>query len=528
MKRYALAALAAATSGAALLATAAAGAPAGAASRPSAAGGKTLVIDNSFQLVTADPGHMFEPTGELVDNALYDTLDTFSGGNFKKVVPDLATSWQTLNGGRKFVFHLNPAAKFSDGTPVTSSDVVWSLKRMVNLKGNPSFLLAGETIAAQGPETVVFTSKTPNPALLYILANPACGALNEKVVVKHGGTDAANASTKDSAENWLNTHSAGSGPYIMKSFSTTTQTVLVANPNYWGPKPVYSTVVLRNVTAAEQGLDVQRGKYEIGLDLNPPQAAALRGVHVVRGPSPNVFFLFNNENPKVSTTTSNKDFQQAVRYAIDYPALLRFAGSGAVQAPGVIPTVFFGALPKSANTLYNPTLAKSYLKRSGISNPTVTLSYPSPLQLNGIDFGALAQLVQQQLQAVGINVTLAPAAVQVALQTYRGGQEQMGLWEWGPDYPDAQDYLVFAPGNLVGLRAGWTATDNPALARLAAKTGAVVGSARLRAYQTYQRQLNAQGPFVPLFQSAEVVIATKNIKNVQANGLWYVDLRQLG
>ena len=54
----------------------------------STAPGRTLVIDNSFVLVTADPGHMFEPTGELVDNALYDTLLTFYGGNFKKVVPD--------------------------------------------------------------------------------------------------------------------------------------------------------------------------------------------------------------------------------------------------------------------------------------------------------------------------------------------------------------------------------------------------------------------------------------------------------
>ncbi|HUC14370.1 MAG TPA: hypothetical protein VMS00_07945, partial [Acidimicrobiales bacterium] len=74
------------------------------------AAGRTLVIDNSFVLVTADPGHMFEPTGELVVNGLYDTLVTFYGGNFKKVVPDLATSYQVLNGARKYVFHLNPKA----------------------------------------------------------------------------------------------------------------------------------------------------------------------------------------------------------------------------------------------------------------------------------------------------------------------------------------------------------------------------------------------------------------------------------
>ena len=207
--------------------------PASALTRVPDASGRTLVIDNSFVLVTADPGHMFEPTGELVVNALYDTLVTFNGGNFKEVVPDLATSYQTLDDARKYVFHLNPKAKFSDGTPVTSADVVWSLNRLINLKGNPAFLLAGETITADGPETVVMTSATPNPGLPFILPNPATGVLNMKVVEAHGGTDAANASTKDTAENWLDTTSAGSGPYVLKSFSTTTQVVLDANPNYW-------------------------------------------------------------------------------------------------------------------------------------------------------------------------------------------------------------------------------------------------------------------------------------------------------
>ncbi len=40
--------------------------------------GRTLVIDNSFTLVTADPGHMYEQTGNLIDDAMYDTLDTYS------------------------------------------------------------------------------------------------------------------------------------------------------------------------------------------------------------------------------------------------------------------------------------------------------------------------------------------------------------------------------------------------------------------------------------------------------------------
>lgn len=494
-----------------------------------ASSGRTLVIDNSFELVTADPGHMFEPTGELVDNALYDTLVTFKGSDLKHVVPDLATSWSSSDHSRKFVFHLNPKARFSDGTPVTAADVVWSLRRMVNLKGNPSFLLAGETITAQGPETVVMTSAQPNPGLLFILPNPATAVLNEKVVAAHGGTDAANASTKDTAENWLNQHSAGSGPYVLQSFSTTSQVVMTANPKYWGPKPAYSTVVLRNVQASVQGLDVQRGTNEVAVDLSPNQTKSLSGVQIKKAPSPNIFFLFTNANPKISKTTANPWFQQAVRAAINYKSLIQLAGEGSVQTPGVVPTVFLGSLPSSANTKTNLALAKADLKKSGISHPSVQLAYPTGIQVNGVSFGDMAARIQQDLQAIGITVSLQPQSVQVALQTYRGGTEQMGLWEWGPDYPDPSDYLVFAPGNLVGLRAGWTAADSPGIAALAKKAASTTGTAARQAiFEQFQRQLNAHSPFMPLIQPAQVVIATKSVKNVTGNGLWLVDLRNLG
>ena len=98
----------------------------------------------------------------------------------------------------------------------------------------------------------------------------------------------------------------------MKSFSTTSQVVLQANPNYWGPKPAWSTIVIRNTaTAAIERLDVQRGTNEIAIDLDPSQAKGMTNVQVHAGPSPNVMFLFTNDNPKISKISSNHDFQQA-------------------------------------------------------------------------------------------------------------------------------------------------------------------------------------------------------------------------
>ena len=82
-------------------------------------------------------------------------------------------------------------------------------------------------------------SKTPDTELPVILANPSTGILNSALVTKNGGSDAANAAKADTAENWLNSSAsagAGSGPYTLSSYSTTSQVTLVPSTNYWGSK----------------------------------------------------------------------------------------------------------------------------------------------------------------------------------------------------------------------------------------------------------------------------------------------------
>ena len=85
------------------------------------------------------------------------------------------------------------------------------------------------------------------------------------------------------------------------------------------------------------------------VDLSADQAAQLGGgdVTVDSSPSANVFFVYTNTDPAVSPITSNPGFQEAVRYGIDYDALVGLAGEGSSQTPGVIPTTFLGALDPS-------------------------------------------------------------------------------------------------------------------------------------------------------------------------------------
>jgi peptide/nickel transport system substrate-binding protein len=486
-----------------------------------------LVVDKSFDLKTADPQREFEVSGAMVAKALYSTLLTFKRSDVATPVPEVARSYSASSDARTYTFNLRTDITFSDGTPLTAADVVFSFNRLINLKGAPSFLLAGVSVSAPDASTVVLTSATPNPAIPFILPNPALGIVNAKVVKAHGGADQPGADKADTAESFLNTTSAGSGPYMLKSFSATTEVDLTANPTYFGPKPGYTTVVVRNVSAPTQLLDIQKGADEIALDLSPDQASTLaRGggtAQVKAIPGSQVIFLLANNNPAISGITRNKHFQNAIRFGLDYASFVRLAGAGAIQTPGVVPSMFLGALPPSSNVKRDLTKAKAELAAAGIANPTVNLSFPSDLTVDGLSFSALAQQVRACLTDVGIKVNLTGRPIALARADYQAGTEQLGLWEWGPDYPDPNASRVFLPGQLVGLRAGWTAGSDPSLEALGVQAASTTDNvARGELVQRVQTQLNADGPFFPLIQPGQVVATTKGLAGADYNPIWTI------
>jgi peptide/nickel transport system substrate-binding protein len=529
-RRLLLAGLLAVAATVALLA-AAAQTSSGATQRSAATVDETLVIDTSFVVQTIDPQRMFEPTSQIAVKGMYDTLLTFRGSSTTPR-PWLATSWKVSKNAKTFTFKLRRDVRFTDGTPLTSADVVFSFRRLINLKGSPSFLLADVTVSAPDRYTVVLRSKVPNPALLRIVPNPSLGIVNSKVVKANGGTDAANADKADKAEPYLLKQSAGSGPYILKSYGNTTQIVLEANPNFWGPKPYFRTVVLRNMPAPTQILNVQRGEHEIALDLSAQQATSLRGnrnVRVVTNASPNLFNIDINTDPTISPVAANKQIQKAIRYALDYPSFVALSGPGAVQAPGMIPTTFIGHLPPSAAIKRNLRVARAAVAASGIADPKITMTYPSELTINGISFATLAQKTKANLAEAGIEVEIVGKPVNAFLESYRAGKHEMSQSYWGPDYPDPNDYLVFTPGGLAANRVNWGASDDPQLAALARRAQRTVSDdARIRLFQRIGRQMNQRAPFFPLFQPAQAIVSTRNLTNAVLGVIWPLDVRSIG
>ena len=110
--------------------------------------GPTLVIDSSFDLKTVDPGREYELTGQMLTKGMYETLLTFAEQRPHQARSrGLASSYELSPDAKTLTLTLAQGRVFSDGTPVTADDVVFSLQRLIGMKGNPSFLLDGVTVA---------------------------------------------------------------------------------------------------------------------------------------------------------------------------------------------------------------------------------------------------------------------------------------------------------------------------------------------------------------------------------------------
>lgn len=496
------------------------------------AASKTLVVDDAY---TWDFSKDTDPSRGGVDfdadpffHAIYDSLLTFKPGDSSKPIPHVAESYTVSPDAKTFTFKIRKDVKFADGTPLTAHDVEFTFNRLLNLHDNPVYLLDGITsMKATDNSTFVLESSIPNPAIPFIVTNPALGIINSKLLTAHGGSAAADAAKTDTAHDFLGKTSVGSGPYVMASVDTS-QVVMKANPKYWGPdKPNFGTVIFRNVAAATQLVEVQKATNQIELSLSGDQAASLKNnskLTVKSFTSPNIAFAFCNL--KTTPACANQHFVNAIRYGIDYNSLVSVAGAGAAQAPGMVPSQFLGALPHSKATKHDVTKAKSELQASGISNPTIQLDYT--ISSTGLN-DSLAAKIKANLAEVGITANLNGQPSSIATPNYRGGKYQLGLASWAPDYPDPNDYLAFLPDQLVGKRAGWFKGASPTIEDLGARAGSTADSnARGQLFQQLQTLLNQDSPMIPLIQPGQSLVATNNLTGVIYSPVWYLDLAGIG
>ncbi len=186
----------------------------------------TVVTMNTVQIFgTIDPAKISDYTDYMAGVNLYDGLVSVDGkGN---LIPELAESWEVSADAKEVVFKLRADARFSDGSPVEASDVVYSVERLLRINQGPANLfadvLAPGAVAAVDAKTVKFTlSKTFAPFLATV---PAVFILNEEVVKANEGSD--------DGQTYLATNVAGAGAYTLKSWDRGAQMTIVRNKDYY-------------------------------------------------------------------------------------------------------------------------------------------------------------------------------------------------------------------------------------------------------------------------------------------------------
>ena len=376
---------------------------------------KVIVIGHTEVTEAYDPAYGFSPTAGIVDKATYHTLVTFPDGDASSIEPLLASDWSISDDGLTYTFILRDDVTFANGDPLTAEDVVFSFNRLKNVKAQPSFLadpIAG--LEAVDDSTVAITLTGPRPSFLSELANTAFSVTNAEVVRANGGADAADdAAETDAAVDYLDQTSAGTGPYVLESWTPQEETVLVRNPNFWGEAPYFDRVIIVNIPeAATQKVALESGDIDLATDLTPDQVVDLEGnetIGIFRGPSTWTHFLLMNRDPDTGGPLADPLVAEAVRYALDY-AGYRDLWEGSTT-PGTNMWIgLAGAYGQDKALERDVERAKSLLAEAGYPDGfETTLSYPD-LTWSGVNMSTNAQKIQSDLADVGIKRDAQPPA----------------------------------------------------------------------------------------------------------------------
>lgn len=243
-----------------------------------------VIAQDMSEVTTYDPDRVSEPPALPVVYNVYDRLVAHEGGDHTRVVPSLAQSWTVSHDGLVYTFELRHGVLFPSGVELSADDIMWSYRRLKNLNDRPSHLTDSiADIRAVEHYIVQIRLTRPLSDFLSLLTSPQFAVLDGRTVLAQGGIASAEAATNDRATPWLNTHSAGTGPWILESYKPHQEAMLVRNPNYWGGSVYHGRVIFRHEKEAASRLrDLESGRADIALDLTVPQTAEARRSRGIR------------------------------------------------------------------------------------------------------------------------------------------------------------------------------------------------------------------------------------------------------
>lgn len=511
-------------------------------------GGQLVVGADMSDAITFDPAHFYETVPEQVMLAAYEPLVAQYPPDMTKTVPVLAKEVPTTqNGGisadgKTYTFKLRDNIKFHSGNPMTADDWVFSMKRLRNVSDNPSFLTDpfstkdAVNVAAPDKGTLVFTLNEPNVTFFFSLATANTVVVDSKAVKEKGGTDAANAKDADKAKDFLDQNSAGTGPYILKSFKLKDEIVVEKNPNYWdaGNAAKLDRIVFKNInnsgTARQQ---LEAGTIDVAQSLDPDAVADLQksGKYtIITGNTLALDYLAMSVDPTIGGPLANKQVRQAIGYAIDYKGIIDGLRKGAaVQPPSIVPQGLL-SVDKAQQYAYKTDInkAKDLLKQAGMSGQTIKLTFSSGASLDGVQTETLAAKLKADIEQIGLKVDLVPQENQQRLADFRAAKLQMTFSGWTPDFADVHSYAepFGKTGSTAAKRVKYS---NPKVDDLLAQGLKESDPAkRSDIYLQIQQILIDEAPFLPLYQPTAQYVLKKTVTNYNYHPVYFVDYRQVG
>ena len=315
--------------------------------------------------------------GNGVHAAMYESLVYYNSTTFKPE-PQLAVSWNQVSP-TQMRFVLRSGVKFSDGSPLTADDVVFSIMRAMAKTSNYAVYTQGIDKAVKVNDTTVdLIMKGPNPVLLNQLTE--LRIMSKAWAEKNKSIEPKDIRTKD--ESHAHRNAMGSGPYMVKEWQPDQKLVLVKNPLWWGwssAKTNVTEIIYTPIKSeATRVAALLSGELDFVLDPSLQDLGRMRSntsLKVIDGVENRTIFFgmdqYREELPGSNIKGKNPLKDQRVRkalyQAIDIASINRVTMRGLSQPTGALVAPQVNGWTKGVDKrfAYDPEAAKKLLAEAG-------------------------------------------------------------------------------------------------------------------------------------------------------------------
>ncbi len=363
-------------------------------------------------------------------------------GEDGKIHPALAKSWENEKS-TVWTFHLRNDAKFSDGSPVTIDDVIYSIERCADPTKSPSiayFYPEGFTTEKIDENTLKITLPYAKSNFIWSISNNGGLFITKKEW-------AQNAKAIGSAQDLL----LGSGPYKVTEFSPGSHVTLEASDYWWGGKPEIKKVRIDFITDNQTRLlAFKQGDIDFSFDIPISQ---VKDYQSVDGAKVETYIDRSYVGLTFDLTVKpfdNEHVRKAVAYAIDSQGIIDSIKDGypqkatAFTAPEQFSTILSADdARKKLNALthydYDLEKAKEEFKLSGEKPFSTTIYYPDSNQ----DLGKASLVIADSLKEIGITVEVQEIPIEQWLNEMGSGTKGIDWMDYRPPTLDPAEIAMW-------------------------------------------------------------------------------------